>query len=302
MWRWLLPFLGELRKLQIEYSRKEKLEKLISHLDGLKQDGQVTAGQYNSIKENYENLHSAAVKAIEDIKGTLKRDLEKRQNELKDLNQSLENLGVRFKIGEMPEADFQKAQDKIQRTIQTRQREIANLQDLLNTKSSSDVGGYVEVKIEATKGLSSAIEEMLPTSLSGSGGISSGFIGKPSLLSLILGIVIFISVFLPWVSADLGFGMTETANGMENGWGTLALIMAIICVLFSFIAIPKIKGIGLIASGVLTIIGVIAYWFSIRGELGIFQEMVSPSFGLFITAIVAVVVLIVGITYYRHPV
>jgi hypothetical protein len=291
-----------MRKLQIEYSRKEKLEKLLSNLDSLQKDGQVTAEQYNSIKENYENLRSAAVKALENIKGTLKRDIEKKQNELKDLKQSLENLDVRFKIGEMPEADFQKARDKIQRTIQTRQEEVANLQNLLNTKSSSDVGGYVEVKIEAPKGLSSAIEEMLPASLSGSSGISSGFIGKPSILSLILGVVIFVSVFLPWVSADLGFGMTETANGMENGWGTLALIMAIICVLFSFIAIPKIKGIGLIASGVLIIISVIAYWFSVRGELGILQEIVSPSFGLFITAVAAIIVLIAGIVYYRRPI
>jgi hypothetical protein len=291
-----------MRKLQIEYSRKEKLEKLLSNLDSLKKDGQVTAEQYNSIKENYENLHSAVVKAVENIKGTLKRDLEKKQDELKNLNQSLENLGVRFKIGEMPEADFQKARDKMQGTIQTRQREIAGLQNLLNTKSSSDVGGYVEVKIEAPKGLSSAIEEILPASLSGSSGISSGFIGKPSLLSLILGIVIFISVFLPWVSADLGFGIKETASGIENGWGTLALIMGIICVLFSFIAVPKIKGIGLIASGFLAIIGVIAYWFDVRGQLGIFQEIVSPSFGLFITAIVAVVILITGIVYYRRPV
>jgi hypothetical protein len=291
-----------MRKLQIEYSRKEKLEKLLSNLDSLQKDGQVTAEQYNSIKENYENLRSAAVKALENIKGTLKRDIEKKQNELKDLKQSLENLDVRFKIGEMPEADFQKARDKIQRTIQTRQEEVTNLQNLLNTKSSSDVGGYVEVKIEAPKGLSSAIEEMLPASLSGSSGISSGFIGKPSILSLILGVVIFVSVFLPWVSADLGFGMTETANGMENGWGTLALIMAIICVLFSFIAIPKIKGIGLIASGVLIIISVIAYWFSVRGELGILQEIVSPSFGLFITAVAAIIVLIAGIVYYRRPI
>lgn len=291
-----------MRKLQIEYSRKEKLEKLLSNLDSIKKEDQVTAEQYDSIKENYENLHSAAIKAVEDIKGTLKRDLEKKQGELKDLNQSLENLGVRFKIGEMPEADFQKAQDKMQRTIQTRQSEIANLQNLLNTKSSSDVGGYVEVKIEAPKGLSSAIEEMLPASLSGSSGISSGFIGKPSLLSLILGIVIFISVFLPWASADFGLGIKETASGIENGWGTLALIMGIICVLFSFIAVPKIKGIGLIASGVLTIIGVIAYWFSVRGQLGIFQEIVSPSFGIFITALAAIVVLIAGIVYYRRPV
>jgi ElaB/YqjD/DUF883 family membrane-anchored ribosome-binding protein len=291
-----------MRKLQIEYSRKEKLEKLISNLDTLKTEGQVTAKQYNSIKDNYEKLLSEAVKAVENTKGTLKKNLEKKQDELKNLNQSLENLGVRFKIGEMPEADFHKANDRIQRTIQARQREITDLQNLLNTKSSSDVGGYVEVKIEAPKGLTLAIEEMLPASLSGSGEISSGFVTKPSLISLILGVVIFISVFLPWVSADFGLGMTETANGMENGWGTLALIMGIICVLFSFIAIPKIRGVGLIASGILAIIGVIAYWFSIRGELGMFQEIISPSFGLFITALAAIGVLITGIAYYRRPI
>lgn len=290
-----------MRKLQLAYSRKEKLEKLIANLEDLQKEGQVTEDQYNSIRRDYDRLHTEALKAVEDIRAALQKNLEKKQIEIKDLNQNLENLGVRFKIGEMPEVDYQKAQDRIKRTIQTRQEEVAGLQALLNAKFSADVGGYVEVKIEAPKGFASTVGEMLPSGLPEVGALSDKVSRRPSFLPLILGIVIFISVFLPWVSADFGFGMTETANGMDNGWGTLALIMAIICVLVSFIAIPKIKGTGLIASGILAIVGVIAYWFSIRGELGMFQEIVSPSFGLFITALAAIVVLITGIVYVRRP-
>lgn len=121
-------------------------------------------------------------------------------------------------------------------------------------------------------------------------------------LPLILGIFMFIFIFLPWVSVDIGFGVSETANGTEDGWGILSMIMSIICILLSFVNTAKIKGIGLMACGVFGIIGVIAYWFNARGELGIFKDLISPSFGLIITALVATGVIITGLSRYRRSI
>ena len=121
-------------------------------------------------------------------------------------------------------------------------------------------------------------------------------------LPLILGIFMFSFIFLPWVSVDLGIGVSETANGIEDGWGILSMIMSIICILLSFVNTAKIKGIGLMTCGVFGIIGVIAYWFNVRGELGIFKDLISPNFGLIITALVATGVIITGLSRYRRSI
>lgn len=118
---------------------------------------------------------------------------------------------------------------------------------------------------------------------------------KVSPFPLICGVVMLISVFLPWASLDYGFGMKKTEAGTASGYGILCLIMGILCAGLSFLGEPKIRGIGHLASGILAIIGVAGYWSSVRSEVGMFREALSPEFGLFLCGIVAIVVVITGI-------
>lgn len=283
-----------MKKLQLAYSRKEKLEKLMANLENLKTENGITQEQYDSIKNNYKNLYAESVKAVDDIKVTLKSDLGKKQGELTNLNQELDNLNVRAKIGEMPAAEMQKSQERINSTIQTRQKEVATLEALINAESSSDVGGYVEVNIEAPKGIGSIVGGINLSGLTRGGGEAAGyFTPQPYLLSLILGVVLFICIFLPWASYS-GFGYRASANGTDSGWGVLTLLMSLVCVGLSFVAPIKTRAMGMIGSGALGLIGVIAYWFRVSGS------GITPGFGLIIAGLLTIGIVVIGAMQYRQ--
>jgi len=286
-----------MKKLQLAYSRKEKLEKLMTNLENLKKEEGITQEQYDSIKTNYNNLYSESVKTVDNIKSTLKSDLGKKQGELTNLNQEKDNLNVRAKLGEMPPAEVQKSQDRINSTIQTRQKEVTDLEALITSGSSSDVGGYVEVSIEAPKGIGSIVGGMNLSGLTSGGSSATGgyFTPQPYLISLILGVVLFICIFLPWASYS-GFGYRASANGTDSGWGVITLLMSLVCIGLSFVAPIRIRAMGMIGSGALGFIGVIAYWFRVSGS------GITPGFGLIIAGLLTIGIVVIGVMQYRQSV
>jgi predicted RNA-binding Zn-ribbon protein involved in translation (DUF1610 family) len=116
-------------------------------------------------------------------------------------------------------------------------------------------------------------------------------------LQVILGVVMVISVFLPWVSAEM-LGWETTATGIDHGYGILVLIMGICCAGLSFLPDPKIRIIGQLATGIIALIGVAGYWGTVGRGLEMFQGAVSvsPEFGFILCIIVAIAVTIIGIS------
>lgn len=126
-------------------------------------------------------------------------------------------------------------------------------------------------------------------------------------VALVCGALIIVSVFLPWASMNVGFGMSATEAGFERGWGILSLIMGFISVGLAFLPIPKhaytkIRGGGHTAAGALAIIGVAGYWSALGSELGPFMEAVSPGPGLYLCLVAAVAVIVAGIVELRQKV
>jgi lysylphosphatidylglycerol synthetase-like protein (DUF2156 family) len=112
------------------------------------------------------------------------------------------------------------------------------------------------------------------------------FSTRPYLPALIVSIILFIAVFLPWLSVDLGFGFgTVTANGTED-WGPLTMIMSILGVVLSFLAVERARALGLVIAGVLALIGVILYWIHIEGA--------GIGFGIILALIASIALLGVG--------
>jgi len=129
--------------------------------------------------------------------------------------------------------------------------------------------------------------------------------------ALVFGAVIVVSVFLPWVSMDPGFGMRMTWAGTATGWGKLSLIMGVICAGLAFLPIPpsmppRIRGIGYLVAGGLTVIGVLGYWSALRDALGPVYEQVmgmdviSPGAGLYLCVAGAAGVIVMGIVESRQ--
>lgn len=121
-------------------------------------------------------------------------------------------------------------------------------------------------------------------------------------LTVILGAIIAISVYLPWLKVS-GFGMEDTVSGMPplglgGGGGTLTLIMGIICAGLAFLPMPKIRGGGHIAGGILALAGVGIYWNAMGGE-ALFME-ITPGYGLYLCLAAAAAVIVIGIVELRQ--
>lgn len=146
------------RKLQTSYSRKEKLEKLIKNLENLKEKESVSEDRYNLLKQEYNKFLEQSENTIKEIKEDLKRKVEEKERKLKILKEDLENLETRSKVGEIGQKDFQKSKISVIKRIEQLEKEIPKLKELLNSESPSDLGGYLDVKIEEGKGLSGIIK------------------------------------------------------------------------------------------------------------------------------------------------
>lgn len=129
------------------------------------------------------------------------------------------------------------------------------------------------------------------------------FTTKPYLPALVVSIVLFITVFLPWATVSAG-GVSASDNGTAYGWGYLALIMSILGVLLSFVTPQKMRAMGLMGAGLLALIGVIVYWLRMHGDAVLYgvEDFVSPGFGLFVAGIAALAAIVIGIMDLRQPV
>ena len=122
------------------------------------------------------------------------------------------------------------------------------------------------------------------------------FATKPYLPTLVISVVLFILVFLPWASVS-GLGVTVTFNGLEtniSGLGYLTLIMSIIGAVISFLDTRKFRAFGTIVAGILAIIGIIIFWSNL-GNFGL-----GVGYGLIMALIAALALIVIGYVDYRQ--
>jgi hypothetical protein len=119
---------------------------------------------------------------------------------------------------------------------------------------------------------------------------------------LVISILLFISVFLPWITAS-ALGSSQSANGMDSSWGYLTLIMGILGIVASFILPQKSRSFSFIVIGVLAIVGVISFWiaeYGVAKDQGVTQY-ISMGFGLWVAGILGFILLIFGLINAFRP-
>jgi hypothetical protein len=115
------------------------------------------------------------------------------------------------------------------------------------------------------------------------------FTTKPYLPTLVVSVILFITVFLPWATVS-ALGISISANGTHD-WGVLTLIMSIIGAGLSFVAAQKMIAIGSVGAGILALIGVIIYWSRL--------SVASAGYGLIIALIASLALMYIGYWDYR---
>jgi hypothetical protein len=84
---------------------------------------------------------------------------------------------------------------------------------------------------------------------------------KPYLPTLIASVLLFIMVFLPWLTVSFtgfGYSASASANGMHS-WGILTFLMSIIAAAAAFVADKRMRALGSLVAGALALLGIIIY-------------------------------------------
>lgn len=118
------------------------------------------------------------------------------------------------------------------------------------------------------------------------------FTSKPYLPTLVVSIILFIMVFLPWITVS-ALGFSTSANG-TNDWGILTLIMSIIGAGVAFLVNQQYRAIGTIGAGALALLGAIIFMATNVGD------GIGVGAGLIISLIAALGLIYIGYMDYRQ--
>jgi hypothetical protein len=116
------------------------------------------------------------------------------------------------------------------------------------------------------------------------------FTSKPYMPTLFIsGLMLLACIFLPWVTAGVA-GIIGSGTG---DWGAMSTIAAIVGVILAYLTAAKIRSVGLIAVGVLALVGAIIYATRLNGA--------TLGFGLIIEMLLSLAAIFIGYRDYSKP-
>lgn len=120
------------------------------------------------------------------------------------------------------------------------------------------------------------------------------FTTKPNMILIIVSIVLFISIFLPWYSVS-AFGFSASVNGFRSG-GILTFLMSLVGIALSFIVIlPRYRALGTAGAGIISLLGVIIAMTDLGGGAGM-------GFGMIVALILSMGLIAIGFLDLRKTV
>ena len=138
--------------LRTAYSMKERAELLLSNLDKLKTEGAITEVEYKTLKSEYVNMLDEAIPWIESIKAELQKVLDAKRRELGGFEEELGIVRARLKVGEIS-AETSRGQGRpLEEKVRQLEREVAELQGLVDSGCSGEVGGRRDISLPRRRG------------------------------------------------------------------------------------------------------------------------------------------------------
>ncbi|MGE5832405.1 MAG: hypothetical protein ACM3X8_05750 [Methanomicrobiales archaeon] len=134
----------EERELQAQFSKRERTRKLLDNLEKLNSTGSLGPEQYAQMKKGYEGAIAEAGTGIGSIKENLSHQLTAEQRNLEIFITEQRNNEARFQVGELKQDEFARMSQRSKAKTEKIRSRIAELDRLLASNSSADVGGYVD--------------------------------------------------------------------------------------------------------------------------------------------------------------
>jgi len=138
--------------LRTAYAMKERAEFLLSKLDKLKAEGSITDTEYQTLKAEYISMLNDALPWIDSIKAELQKELDGWEKELEKLEQQLSLLRARLKVGEITSETYRETGKPLEGKVKSLQDRMFQLQTLISSTSSADIGGPKDISIPKSKG------------------------------------------------------------------------------------------------------------------------------------------------------
>jgi len=258
-----------MRHLQLAYSRKEKIARLMTNLETLHSQDGVSEDDYPVIRDEYEAYLNDAEESIEKLRQQTEQQIEALERDLGDIERDRQRMEVRLKVGEMSQEKFAREVGRVDRRIMNIQNDIARCRKSLEANSSAELGGFVDVPIdhdaERTSRLdiervsesASRVVERMSTRLSEEGGIRLVLPDEweltPQWLTLtISAVLMFVTTLLPW-ERSIG----HSVRGFDcGGLGAVAFVVSILGCATLFLGKDYARSVtGLIVGGLAVLAG-----------------------------------------------
>lgn len=232
------------RKLKAAFLRKEGTQDYLSNLERLKEGGSVAEEQYESLKSEYRQRLTTIDSEIVGIKNEFTRELEDSRRDLKLYRAELEKLGIKYKVGEVRLEKYRSSDQKLRRKMEKIESKISELESLISVSSSADIGvpaarlGFTLPELSSFGEFVSSPQELLTP--------------WTRLLGPVGGLLLFISIFLTWVSA---YGFISFSGIQAHALiGAAVIICGLVGIGAAFLTQARTRGLLHIVIGALALI------------------------------------------------
>jgi len=315
----------ETKRLMELLAVKDEVEGFLANLEKFKADGSVTEEQYIATSEEYYERLGAAASEIARTKNELKRMLKSNQQDIETHRQELASLDVRHKVGELPLDKYQSSERKLRGAIDQLELTAGELDRLIKAKSLADIAAPSAKTRIAVPELPTAAKKATPVketklpkvkvpktraqelpSLARAAPSDEGFLRpRTKIAALVGGVLLLISVFLPWIAASekLGYGLgSESGIGVGVIIGAAGIIVGLVAIGSAFFPSPKARGIVQIVTAVLALAALPVTIFT--GIMPLLSEyarsLIVLREGFYLYVIVAIMLIITGFLELRQ--
>ncbi|MFC1962915.1 hypothetical protein ACFLWB_02830 [Chloroflexota bacterium] len=304
----------ETKKLVEAFTTREEISGFMSKLDQLEKDSTITKEQYAATREEYDRRLELNTLEISLIKSALQEQMEARQQDIDICKREYGILEVKHKVDELPLDKYQSYDRKLRDKIDKLEADANALKRLIEANSIADIGVPAEISgitvpqlQSITKIAASAKQIKLPqvrrpelSSLAKvAGPLKKITLPRFSRLALVVGVLLLISVFLPWIAASeaMGAGLGSVpGKDVSDIIGRVGIFGALIIIGTAFLPVPKLRGVlqTLIGLGALLALPYII----LTGDMPLlnehFRELIVIRQGLYLYGLVAVTLFITG--------
>ncbi|HEY2987829.1 MAG TPA: hypothetical protein VGL11_08885 [Candidatus Binatia bacterium] len=255
-------------RLEQALRKKESVEAFVTNLQRLKDSGSVNPEQYRSMMQGYNRDLAEISKELTELRATIARELETDQIELADQREELGKLDVRLKVGELQQAQFDRAARPIHKRIQVLEENVqlcGRLQAATTAAELAPLTGH-SANAPRTAGRFGRPASWLPEREAFTDFVSIEEMTTPRFkaLGFFSGILLLVSVLAKWVSSE----KWASVSGSDiSAWLLIiGLLGAAGAIYGSLLAQPKVRGfLHLVVAG-LGIVVLLAAGSTLRAE------------------------------------